>query len=558
MLGQPVSMLIPNVVGFRLTGEMAPGHDRDRPRPDRHRDAAQPRGGRQVRRVLRRGRRGGAAGRPGHDRQHEPGVRLHLRDLPDRRRDAVTTCASPGVRPSSSPWSRPTPRSRACGTTRAASPTSARRWSSTCRPSSRPWPGPSARRTGCRCGWPKPPSARPCARSRPAQELDGLDEASEESFPASDPAAAFAQKQSDRPVRLGQRRRGRRPAERAHPAAAGGGHRSRARPRRGGHRRDHQLHQHVQPAGHGRRRPAREERRRAGPDPQALGEDLARARVEGRHGLLRGAPASPPTWRSSASTWSGTAARPASATPARCPTRSPTAVHRGDLAVVSVLSGNRNFEGRINPDVKMNYLASPPLVVAYALAGTMDIDLNAEPLGTGSDGQPVYLRDIWPAAADITRVVGEAIKSEMFATDYADVFAGDERWRSLPLGEGGTGTLLLGPRVDLRAPPALLRGHARRPAAARRHRGRAGAGPARRQRHHRPHLPGRLDQEGLARGPVPDRARGRAARLQLLRLAARQPRGDDPRHVREHPAAQPARPGHRGRRHACTCPTASR
>ena len=114
------------------------------------------------------------------------------------------------------------------------------------------------------------------------------------------------------------------------------------------------------------------------------------------------------------------------------------AVNDADLAVVSVLSGNRNFEGRINPDVKMNYLASPPLVVAYALAGSMDIDITTEPLGTGTDGRPVYLHDIWPASADVQRVVDEAIASEMFTRGYADVFAGDERWTGLPTPQGDT------------------------------------------------------------------------------------------------------------------------
>jgi aconitate hydratase len=114
------------------------------------------------------------------------------------------------------------------------------------------------------------------------------------------------------------------------------------------------------------------------------------------------------------------------------------AVNEADLSVVSVLSGNRNFEGRINPDVKMNYLASPPLVVAYALAGTMDIDLANEPLGTGSDGEPVYLRDIWPSATEIEDVMAKAIASEMFTRDYADVFAGDQQWQSLPTPTGDT------------------------------------------------------------------------------------------------------------------------
>jgi aconitate hydratase len=107
------------------------------------------------------------------------------------------------------------------------------------------------------------------------------------------------------------------------------------------------------------------------------------------------------------------------------------AVNDSDLAVVSVLSGNRNFEGRINPDVKMNYLASPPLVVAYALTGSMDTDMVNSPIGTGRDGQPVYLRDIWPSPAEIAEVVQDAVASEMFSRDYADVFEGDDQWRGL-------------------------------------------------------------------------------------------------------------------------------
>jgi aconitate hydratase len=114
------------------------------------------------------------------------------------------------------------------------------------------------------------------------------------------------------------------------------------------------------------------------------------------------------------------------------------AVNDADLAVVSVLSGNRNFEGRINPDVKMNYLASPPLVVAYALAGTMDIDLITEPLGTGTDGKPVFLADIWPAPEEVAEVVHTAVAAEMFTRDYADVFSGDDRWRALEVPTGDT------------------------------------------------------------------------------------------------------------------------
>ncbi|MFW6204006.1 MAG: aconitate hydratase [Actinomycetota bacterium] len=112
------------------------------------------------------------------------------------------------------------------------------------------------------------------------------------------------------------------------------------------------------------------------------------------------------------------------------------AVQEHGLSVVSVLSGNRNFEGRINPDVKMNYLASPPLVVAYALAGSMDVDITREPLGTDPSGRPVYLSEIWPTPQEIQEVVASALASEMFTREYASVFAGDETWRSLPTPEG--------------------------------------------------------------------------------------------------------------------------
>ncbi len=112
------------------------------------------------------------------------------------------------------------------------------------------------------------------------------------------------------------------------------------------------------------------------------------------------------------------------------------AVNEGDLAVVSVLSGNRNFEGRINPDVKMNYLASPPLVVAYAIAGTMDADIVSDPLGQDTDGNDVYLRDIWPSEQEIAQTIEEAVQSDMFRRSYDAVFDGDESWKSLPVPQG--------------------------------------------------------------------------------------------------------------------------
>ncbi|MEI8056867.1 MAG: aconitate hydratase AcnA [Actinomycetes bacterium] len=120
------------------------------------------------------------------------------------------------------------------------------------------------------------------------------------------------------------------------------------------------------------------------------------------------------------------------------PSEVSAAVHAEDLAVTAVLSGNRNFEGRINPDVKMNYLASPPLVVAYAIAGTMDIDITTEPLGVDPDGHSVYLSDIWPSTAEVQTTVDSCIDAEMFTARYADVFAGDALWRSLPTPSGST------------------------------------------------------------------------------------------------------------------------
>jgi aconitate hydratase len=112
------------------------------------------------------------------------------------------------------------------------------------------------------------------------------------------------------------------------------------------------------------------------------------------------------------------------------------AVNDADLAVVSVLSGNRNFEGRINPDVKMNYLASPPLCVAYALAGTMDIDIVGDPLGQDEHGEDVYLRDVWPSEREVAQTIGEAVQADMFRRSYGEVFAGDERWNGLPVPQG--------------------------------------------------------------------------------------------------------------------------
>ena len=177
----------------------------------------------------------------------------------------------------------------------------------------------------------------------------------------------------------------------------------------------------------------------------------------------------------------------------------------------------------------------------------MDVDITTEPLGTGTDGEPVYLRDIWPSPQDVAAVVGEAITSDMYASSYADVFAGTERWQAIevPAGE----TFSLGPGVDLRPQAPVLRRHAARARAAHRHHRREGAGQARRLGHDRPHQPRGQHPRRLAGRQVPAGARREAQGLQQLRLAPRQPRGHDPRDLRQHPPAQPARAGHRGRLH---------
>jgi aconitate hydratase len=166
------------------------------------------------------------------------------------------------------------------------------------------------------------------------------------------------------------------------------------------------------------------------------------------------------------------------ATPGPLPEEISDVVSAEDLAVVSVLSGNRNFEGRINPDVKMNYLASPPLCVAYALAGTMDIDLLDEPLGQDKDGEDVYLKDIWPSAEEVAHTVEEAVQSDMFTKSYGEVFEGDERWNSLEVPEGDR-FAWADDSTYVRQPP-FFEDLPREPRAGRGHRGRARARHARR------------------------------------------------------------------------------
>ena len=212
----------------------------------------------------------------------------------------------------------------------------------------------------------------------------------------------------------------------------------------------------------------------------------------------------------------------------------------GDLVVCAVLSGNRNFEARIHSEVKANYLASPPLVVAYALAGRMDVDLLNEPLGVGSNGEDVFLSDIWPSPEEVRETVAGSIGEEMFRKIYADVFTGDATWRDLPVPEGEL--FAWDPGSTYVRLPTYFEGMPTEPGAVEDVSVRAVWSPSA-TRHDRPHLAGRARSSPTRRRAVPDRARGRAARVQLLRLPAREPRGDGARHLRERPPPQSPRSG---------------
>ncbi len=150
------------------------------------------------------------------------------------------------------------------------------------------------------------------------------------------------------------------------------------------------------------------------------------------------------------------------------------ALQESDLLAVSVLSGNRNFEGRVHSQIRANYLASPPLVVAYALAGTIDIDLQNEPIGTGKDGKPVFLKDIWPSPEEVESIIRSSLKSEMFVSRYSNVFEGEKEWQRLPVPTGAA--VCMGPGVDVHQSCPLLRGSAERASPAAGHCGREGPG----------------------------------------------------------------------------------
>ena len=404
------------------------------------------------------------ARRPGHDLQHEPGVRLHLRLLPDRRRDPALPAVHRRPERDRATWSRPTPRSRACGTTRPTSPATPSTSSSTSARSSPPWPAPAARRTGCRSTDAQrafrevlPDMLGPTGRPATAAVLGrrGLRGVVPGQRPARDRRGRASPGQD---ARTGDRARtARRDACRpAEPARAG-------HPGRAGPRVDHgsvaiaaitsctnTSNPSVMVAAGLLARNAVEPR----PAQQAVGQDQPLARAPGSSPTTSTTPGSPRTWRSSASTSPGYGCMTCIGASGPLIPEVTDAVTEHDLTVVSVLSGNRNFDGRINPDVRMNYLASPPLVVAYALAGTMDIDLLTRPARhrrrratrcTCATSGPTPARSRTSSTRPST--------PSMFTSAYADVFDGDERWQRLDAPDRRH--LRLGRGLDLHAPAAV-------------------------------------------------------------------------------------------------------
>ena len=267
-------------------------------------------------------------------------------------------------------------------------------------------------------------------------------------------AGPGAAERGRRPV---QRRAGADLQEAQRPAGRGRGRELRRRQWRRRHRRDHQLHQHLEPVGAGRRRAGGAEgARRRGCEPSRGSRPASR----------RGARWSPTISKASGLSEdldalgfdlvgygcttcignSGPLAEPIS-----------KAINDNDLVAVSVLSGNRNFEGRVSPDCRANYLASPPLVVAYALKGTVRADLVNEPIGTASNGEPVFLKDIWPSNEEIRALIDAHVHSDMFRRRYADVYHGDERWRAIEVDRRRHLQLAAG--IDLHPEPALLHRH---------------------------------------------------------------------------------------------------
>ena len=440
MLGQPVSMLLPQVVGFRMENELPEGATatdlvltvtemlRERGVVGKFVEFFGP--GLANMPLADRATIGNMSPEFGSTCAIFPVDAETLRYLEFTGRPDRAAGAGRGLRRAS----------RACSTTRTprSRPTPTR-WSWTCPPSSPRWPGP------------KRPQDRISLSNAASDFLAELEDAeqrqgdgdhggngSRETFPASDPPSSMAGQEDDEDDGEPAHQHGDVATERAEEERQGLLRRRgvRAGGRRGGHRRHHLLHQHLEPRGHARRRPAGPQRGGEGPDQQALGQDLAGARVEGGHGLLRARRPDRAARTQLGFDLVGYGCTTCIGNSGPLPEEISQAIEDEDLTVCSVLSGNRNFEGRIHPEVRNNYLASPPLCVAYALAGRMDLDLYEDPLGQDGDGNDVYLKDIWPSQDEIHAEIESAVESDMFRKSYGEVFEGDENWESLEIPEG--------------------------------------------------------------------------------------------------------------------------
>ena len=327
-----------------------------------------------------------------------------------------------------------------------------------------------------------------------------------------------------------------------------------ARARLGGDRRHHQLHQHLQPVGHDGRGAAGEEGGGARAGPQAVGEDLAGARFAGGDRLLRAGRARPPPWKPSASISSATAAPPASATRGRCRRGIRRRSAKGELVVASVLSGNRNFEGRINSEVRANYLMSPPLVVAFALAGRIDIDLvqrAARHRRRRAPGVPPgHLADARRRSSRRSREahrVGRCTTAATAGSSRATSAGRPCRWQESDRFPGTRTPPTCASRPTSRG---CRRRRRRRAVEIRGARAIALLGDSVTTDHISP--AGSIKKDSPA-GEYLRRAGRGAAGLQLLRLPARQPRGDGARHLRQRAHPQPAGAGDGGGLHHATC-----
>ncbi len=223
------------------------------------------------------------------------------------------------------------------------------------------------------------------------------------------------------------------------------------------------------------------------------------------------------------------------------------AVSGSDLVAAAVISGNRNFEGRVHPLVKANYLASPPLVVAYALAGTVDIDLLTEPVGMGKDG-PVYLKDLWPTTGEVAEVVGASLHKNMFEERYSSVFEGSSMWKDIKV-SGGDLFQWDEASTYIHHPPFFQELTLEVPSI-QDIKGARGAGLAGRFDHHRSYFPGRQHCHRQPGGAFPAGARHPTARFQFLWRPPRQRPGDGARYFCEYPLEEPACARSGRRRHA--------